>query len=148
MRCRVSNCPLCYANVRGRAAYKGHRAYYPAEKRPQEIDMAIVKKVTPKADVDREMVIDDGCNWPSEFPGLWEYLTLTKFPDGAPRQTATLMVTMDDGTFKGCLNDRANGRSAWVSSRSPTGLLHVLEARLQEDSLEWRKNQSWQGRRK
>lgn len=143
-----SDCLLCYANVRGRAAYRGHRAYYPAAERPKEIVMAIVKKVQPNAAVDTEMVKDDGCVWPATFPGLFEYLTSTRWPDGSPRQTATLMITMDDGTFKGCLNDRANSRSAWVSSRSPTGVLHVLEERLQEDSLEWRKNQTWGQRRK
>ena len=86
---------------------------------------------------------DVGDDFPVKYPGLWEYLTTLTFPDGKPRQTATFMLTMDDGSFKGCLNDRANGRSAWVSSRSPAGVFSLMEERLQEDTLEWRKNQTW-----
>lgn len=139
-------CGLCYSNRRGRSNYKGHSGYRQFPRAPEEIAMRFVK---PAASADAEPVKDPavtGCPFPSEYPALWEYLTASRWEDGRPRQTATLMVCVEDGRFKGCVNDRANGRSVWVSAGSFTGLLGAVEAVLQSGQAEWRRNQWSKGK--
>lgn len=75
-------------------------------------------------------------------PALWEYLTATAWPEGGERETATVLIFVEDGTFKGCLNDRANSRSGWASADSFTGLLDALEGKLQTSEMDWRKNRT------
>lgn len=79
-------------------------------------------------------------------PALWEYLTLSRWEDGATRRTATLLVMVDEGTLKACLNDRDAERSLWVTGGTFQGLLAAIEERLKEGTGEWRKNQAWNGR--
>jgi hypothetical protein len=78
-------------------------------------------------------------NWMSVHPALSEYLTLDRWEDGTERETATLLLFAEDGLWKACLHDRAEGRTAWVSSGTVTGLLERLEEGCASDDLEWRK---------
>jgi len=73
-----------------------------------------------------------------DFPRLVEYLEATTWEDGGRRETATLMLLVEDGWLKGCLNDRANGCSLWVSSDSLAGLMDTLEGHLDRGDGEWR----------
>lgn len=72
------------------------------------------------------------------YPRLVEYLEATKWDDGSRRETATLMLLVEDGWLKGCLNDRANGCSLWVTCDSVAGLLDALEGHLERGDGEWR----------
>jgi hypothetical protein len=83
-----------------------------------------------------------------EYPALWEYLTAAEFPGGKPRQLSTLMVLVEDGVWKGCLNDRALDRSAWASGDSLERVLARLEASLASDSAEWRRRPAGPSKRK
>lgn len=82
-----------------------------------------------------KVVSDD---FSKKHPALWEYLTVDRFDDGTARETATLLLFVEDGLVKGCLNDRAGARSCWVSATSMGGLLGLLEEALQSDQAEWR----------
>lgn len=71
-------------------------------------------------------------------PMLWEWLTDDTWEGGGVRQTATLLVFVEAGRWKGCLNDRDSGRSCFLSAETPEDLLRAFEAGLDASSLEWR----------
>lgn len=72
------------------------------------------------------------------LPALWEYLTLRSYDDGSPRQAATLLVFVEDGTWKACLSDREAQRSAWAAAGTFQGVLAALEASLATGTVQWR----------
>lgn len=73
------------------------------------------------------------------FPTLAEYLSVTAWDDGSPRETSTLLVFVEEGVWKGCIHDRAAGRSAWLSGAAPVALLGRLEDALRDETVEWRR---------
>lgn len=81
------------------------------------------------------------------YPAVYEYLTLTKWEDGTQRQPSTMLLLVEEGFMKACLNDRANQRSAWVSGASLTDTMKCLDDGLKDDTLVWRKNQPWEQKR-
>lgn len=76
----------------------------------------------------------------TRWPALLEFLTATAWPDGEARQTGSLLVFVDEGTLKACLNDRSQGSVAFVTGRGLADLCDVAEASLQTDSLDWRRS--------
>lgn len=74
-----------------------------------------------------------------EYPHLYEYLTESSWDDGKPRDRATIMIIADGGRFKLWLNDKALGRSCWVSGETLEAAFLSLDAGLSADDLEWRK---------
>lgn len=74
----------------------------------------------------------------SDFPTLLEYLTAVRYDDGAVRQTSTLLLFIDAGALKCCINDRDNNRSAFVTATDIMGILFNLEDGLANNTLDWR----------
>lgn len=74
----------------------------------------------------------------SEAPELLEHLTATKWDDGSPRQTSTLLLFVEGGRLKGCLSDRACARTLWSSGPSMESLVQSFEVMLADGSAEWR----------
>lgn len=72
------------------------------------------------------------------YPCLFEYLTLTRWEDGAARQTASVSVFFDEGRLKACLSDREMGRIAFVAGYTLEDLLRSIEEGLLSASLDWR----------
>lgn len=85
-----------------------------------------------------------------EYPQLYEYLTESKWDDGKPRERATLLVIAEGCRFKLWLNDKALGRSCWVSGATLEDALLSLDTGLAGDSLEWRRASQghWKGKGK
>ena len=79
-----------------------------------------------------------GGTFAEEYPLLSEYLVDPAWEDGKERETATLLLLVDAGQLKGCLNDRALGRSCWVTGGSVEAVLASLELGLLEGDLPWR----------
>jgi hypothetical protein len=82
-----------------------------------------------------------GAEWSlfkSRHPALAEYLEVDAWEDGRPRQTSTLLLFLEDGVVKACLNDRDADRALWVSGGSVAGVLESLEAALSGGTGEWR----------
>jgi hypothetical protein len=73
------------------------------------------------------------------YPSLVEFLTRTEFEDGSARQTGTLMLFVEDGRLKVCLNDRAEGLVGFHSFQSLDTILGELEGCLDKDGVDWRK---------
>jgi hypothetical protein len=81
-----------------------------------------------------------------KWPGLWELLTETKYPDGSARERSSLFVVIEEGTFKVSINERTREMSCWGAGPTFERALDCLEGRVTSDSPEWRANRG--GRRK
>lgn len=90
----------------------------------------------------------EACPLAVSYAAVVEHLSATTYPDGSRRVGSTLMVFIDSGTVKACLNDRDQGLAAWVSSGSLTGVLEALERGLVSDSLDWRQPPQGRGKKR
>jgi len=77
-------------------------------------------------------------DWSEAYPTLWEWLTAEKFDDGTFRTTASLLIFVQSGELKACINDRQFSRSAFLTAATVESLLHTLDEKLEADSLDWR----------
>lgn len=80
-----------------------------------------------------------------DFPNLHEYLTSVRYDDGAVRATSTLLLFVDSGALKCCINDRDNNRSAFVTATDVMGIFLALENGLRDNTLDWRGRRQTQG---
>lgn len=74
-----------------------------------------------------------------EWPFLSAFLAQTQWDDGTIRETGTLLLFVQEGYLKCCLNDRAMDRSAFVTGASINCLFDLCEAGLEKGDLDWRK---------
>lgn len=144
---RFNWCPLCYVNLRGRESHRGHRWY--RGKRRKESDDVGLRRCTDGSPGsggggDRPF---ERCRLSEGYPTLLEFLTRQRWDDGKSRVRGTLLVTWSEGRFRAWLNDKDAGRSAWVSQPTLSDLLASLEAGLDADDLEWRKDKAKGDRR-
>jgi len=77
-----------------------------------------------------------------QLPGVLEFLTADTYPDGQIRKRSTLMVFVEDGTLKACLNDRDAERTLWRSGQSLEDVLLAIEVALVEPGTDWRRSSS------
>lgn len=77
------------------------------------------------------------------YPLLFEYLTCDTWDDGTTRETSTLLLFVDAGVLKGCVNDRAMGRNLFVAAESLSGLLGAANEALGETSPGWRATKTY-----
>jgi hypothetical protein len=75
------------------------------------------------------------------YPALTEFLTQDTWADGSVRILPTLMLFVEDGRWKCCVNDRAEERSLWVSGPTVEACLGSIDSALQDGTAEWRR--SW-----
>lgn len=73
------------------------------------------------------------------YPGLWEFLRVTAWPDGSPRETGSLLLFDDQGVPKARLVDRDLDEVLFVAGDSVEGLLATLERVLTEGGGDWRR---------
>lgn len=74
----------------------------------------------------------------SSLESLYSYLTESKWEDGEPRELSTLMLFVQDGRWKACLNDRACKRVCFVSGATIEEALLSLDEDLRHDEADWR----------
>lgn len=74
------------------------------------------------------------------FPALYEFLTVTRWEDGGERQVATLLVFVEDGSWRVCLNDREQARTAWSAGQSLWVAVQELECGLASGTQSWRRS--------
>ena len=91
-------------------------------------------------------VVSDAKVLAESLPVLTAYLVDHEYADGSARQVATLLVFTEDGSWKVCLNDRSQGRSAWCSGPSVREALMSLERALTDGTASWRKSGTPAGR--
>jgi hypothetical protein len=71
-------------------------------------------------------------------PALVEFLTVSKWDDGAPRQCGTVMLMVDGVVWKAWVHDRDGKRSCFVSARTTRELLMAVEDVLANTGGDWR----------
>lgn len=84
------------------------------------------------------------CDLSTLFPAVAEFLSQSKWEDGAERVSGTLNLSHEEGVWKGALNDRDQGLYVFVSGKTLTELLGRLDEGIREDNLEWRKSKPWE----
>jgi hypothetical protein len=84
----------------------------------------------------------------ARFPALFEHLSCSRWEDGSPRETSTLMVVCEQGCVKLGLNDRALGRSTWVSADCLDTALQAIEDGLSSGRVDWRVKQQGSTRKR
>jgi len=83
-----------------------------------------------------------------QMPCLHDFLTVSSVR-GKPRQTGSLFIFCDQGSFKACLTDRQSDLTCWEARDSFTDLLGALETTLKEGGKQaWRKKQDKPARKK
>jgi len=80
----------------------------------------------------------EGCKLSSKYSTLWDFLVATLWPDGAPRQTGTVMILRDGPALKAWIHDRDQGCSTWVSGPTLTAVLDRAERALDSEEGDWR----------
>jgi len=132
------HCLKCYSNVKRRANYRGHRGY----RAPPRVEWSVRRPYVKKPEVGGDAYIptvefsDDAFR--ARFPTLYEYLTCSEWEDGSHRETATLLLFLDSGVLKACINDRAMGRNMFVAGSSLQGALAAAEEALRSENPGWR----------
>jgi len=131
-------CGKCYEGMKGRAFYPGHFGYHKPIKRKVNAVGSVLRKRIAAGDGSGQVGELSVCSVLDAVPGVREMLVENRFPDGGARQTSTLLLFVEHGVVKVCLNDRDQGCSAWASGSSVGDCLEALEMGLQADSLQWR----------
>lgn len=72
------------------------------------------------------------------FPTLWEFLTLSKWPDASLRKVGTIILFTEGDKWKCCVKDPSGGRVAFVTGKDLDSLLLAVDAGLDQDDLDWR----------
>lgn len=80
------------------------------------------------------------CGIMKPYENVWEYLTQETWPDGSPRQTATLAISMSEGRMLLTLRDRANNRITFASGPTVTEALGQLDMSVGSEDCTWRKD--------
>lgn len=80
---------------------------------------------------------------PRRWPELYHRLVDTEFEGGDPRQTSSLTLFAEDGLFKVCLSEKAEGLVAFCSGDGLFAVLDALEGQLTDGSVDWRKAKPW-----
>lgn len=139
-------CALCYSGVKGRRSFRGHYGWR-RDVGLLEVEMSRFKKKGQTAKT------ANGGSWDwkkdrllKEFPTLCDYLSIERFDDGAPRETLTLLVFVEDGSLKVCASDREEGLVTFLTAGSLEALFAALEAGLCEGGLDWRRSRGKQRR--
>lgn len=133
-------CGDCYAARRGREC--GHRRmpaipvrmFNPLEEESMAMQRRDEAEVPPAGRAAHDEVL---LGW---LPNVHEWLTEKQWHDGKKRETTTLMVVVEDGRWKCWVHDRDSKRSAWVTADAWEALWEVLERKLRDNDLEWRKD--------
>lgn len=75
----------------------------------------------------------------AKLEALWEFLTLSRFDDGSPRETGTVLIFHEEGHVKACVIDREHEVTAFVAASSIRAVLERIDRGVREDKLDWRK---------
>jgi len=83
--------------------------------------------------------VDLSLGWLDHYPLLVEFLSLLAWEDGKPRTPGSVILFSEEGVWKACVNDKDAALVAFVSARSPEGLLCAINDGLASGGLDWRK---------
>jgi len=142
-----SCCSYCLSNLRGETNYPSHRAYNPCNPILWSPLSMVLKRPTVNGSGHPVPSEFNDPEFKNQFPTLYEYVSSTAWDDGKVRKTSTLLLFVEDGALKVCLNDRALLRQAFVSARTFTETLSLLDDQLRDDTVTWRANKPIPGKK-
>lgn len=82
--------------------------------------------------------LPDGDGIQKAHPDLYDFLALAAFEDGTARERGTLLLFVQDGRWKACLNDKADSCTCFVSGGTVKEVLAAANAALGAGKGDWR----------
>ncbi len=79
------------------------------------------------------------------FASVLDFLSTRSWPDGSPRVTGTITLSMESCLWKACVKCRDTGGVAFVSAETPDLLLKAVDKGLDTNTLEWRNDRFQEG---
>jgi len=76
--------------------------------------------------------------WLGKYKLLCQYLTETKWDDGAPREPSAISVSCSDGVLLVALNDKDLKQSMYTSAQTLQEALKLMEEALASNRGSWR----------
>lgn len=132
------DCIFCYANVKCRGNYRGHRGYRAPRSTYQESVWSFMKKPA-RIEARAWMGTDvSDSRFRETYPDLCAFMADEAWDDGSLRETGTLFLFISGTAWKGMLKDRSLGRVAFVTGITLEGILTHLDEGLRDGSLDWR----------
>lgn len=138
-------CPQCYEGLKGRRYRSGHLG---ENLRPQKGGASLPLQKPGKSAASSGSLSGTKCDGTifQSFPTLWEFLTLSAWPDGSSRKPGTLILFTEGEKWKMCLKDVANARVAFVTAEALDDLFLAADEGLDKDSVDWRPDRPQGGR--
>lgn len=136
-------CYVCKRNSTGDSNRPGHCGYRPAKPPQMGVSQMIKRESVSSLSAGNSPLAARDETFERQFESLHEFMTARLFDDGSERETATLLVFASDGQWKACLNDRAEGRVAFVTGRTVQDLFKLLNEQLDSSSVEWRASKQY-----
>lgn len=131
-------CPQCYANVRGRSSYRGHRCSLGRRTLRTANVRSFMQRPASRGDGDVPGGRGRDVELHRLYPCLAAHVCDDRWDDGAARVPSTLFIFHDGSRFKVMLKDREAETVAFLSSETFQGLLEGLEVGLANGTLDWR----------
>jgi hypothetical protein len=141
-------CALCYSGRRGRKVYPGHFGFRPGAPRRRSPCMAIHRRSAPAAGGSESALTprSQGEYW-DRLPAVLEFLSASRWPDGASRSTGTVMVFFEAGFWKCWVHDRDAAQGAFLSARTLPELMQEVEEAVATGKGDWRADRKGSGRK-
>lgn len=108
--------------------------------------MALTRR-TDRGVSNRDTPMSLDCPFGKAYPGLAEFVSQTKWPDGSERVCGTLLLLCEDGRAKVWVNDKDGGVSCWVSGDTLAAALKAAEKAVTGTGGDWRAPPKGKGRR-
>lgn len=104
-----------------------------------------LKKPTQAAKPSAPVSVWKDGDFEKQWPYLASWIAETSWDDGTARETGTLLIFVQDGMLKICMNDRALNRSCFLTQPTLMLLLDACEAGLELDNHDWRAKKPYKG---
>lgn len=138
-------CVGCYANLRGRGNFKGHRYYRVVPTIRPIWEGVLVKRPEATEGSMRPGTPVSDAALGGRYPTVVAYLSDDKWDDGKAREVSVLSIGIQDGGVNLALNDKALKCSLYTRAETLKEALKLMEEALVAGTASWR---FWKGGRK
>lgn len=138
-------CPRCYANIRGRENYRGHKGFRQPLKRGKKC--MPLKKPTAGGSSTLGMPAESwqGCSL-ERHPHLLEFLASGSWADGSKRCPGILQLCTSQGRWQGKLRCQDSRRYCFITANALEDLLQSMNEVCETGEGDWRADE-WTGKR-
>lgn len=130
-------CPQCYEGRKGRRFVAGHLGHRPC---PEKGGATLPLQKPGVGASSSASLSGTPCSGTifENFPTLWEFLTLSRWPDATSRKVGSIILFVEGDRWKACLKDPNGPRVAFVTGEDIDSLLLSVDAGLDGNKLDWR----------